>query len=553
MAITPNTVVHFLNVPLENNYKNQIDFTDRATQTAYMISKKIEGLTFENLTFQRKDNVIRVPKHIDSLWDVNYVMYQNADHNNRWFYAFVTKMEYINDGRTDVYIETDVWQTWFDRITLKPSFVEREHVEDDTVGKHINGEGLQLGDYVCNFHTKAGYDDGTMKIVVGVTKTPNGDKVRGTSYNGIYSGLRYYSFNQDLDGIKALENWIKEYSGDGANEAIQCMFLVPRRLVNFNNDDYKDGENILYLASPSEYHINHHHEITPGDINVLDYVDINMSRNHLDGYVPKNMKLMTYPYRYLMVSNNNGLAIPFEYEQFYTEDENKVRTIIDPKFTVKGCITPGGSIRMIPENYKGIETNDEEGINLGKYPALNWTSDYFTNWLTQNGVNIGVSIFSDVVQTGLGVAGALLSPATGGMSALMGAGAVAGGVTGISNTMGEIYKAYKTPPQSQGNVNCGDVVTASGQNDFHFYDMSIKRQFAEILDNFFEMFGYKVNTVKTPKLRTRPHWNYIKTIDVNIDGRIPQDDLTKVRAMFDNGITFWHDPNNVENYSLNNH
>lgn len=226
MAITPNTVVHFLNVPLENNYKNQIDFTDRASQTAYMISKKIENLTFENLTYQRKDNVIRVPAHIDTLWQANYVMYQNSDYTNRWFYAFITKMEYINDGRTDVYIETDVWQTWFDKITLKESFVEREHVEDDTPGLHTIPELLETGDYICNSNLDHNFGD--MYIIVGTTRTYE-TKEKGGLYGGCYSGIHYLSW--PVSEYKSVNNFLNYMDENGHADAIHCVFMAPDFLV----------------------------------------------------------------------------------------------------------------------------------------------------------------------------------------------------------------------------------------------------------------------------------------------------------------------------------
>lgn len=537
MSVTPNTVVHFLNVPLENNYKNQIYFDNRSSQTTFMMTRRVKSvdgnpLTFSNLTYQRKDNVIRVPLHIDQMINANYVMYQNSSYTDRWFYAFITKMEYVNDGRTDVYIETDVWQTWFDRITLKKSFVEREHVEDDSIGEHIVDEGLQLGDYVCNLHTNAGFDDGKLAIVVGSTQKPDGTKFGGTLYHNIYSGLKYFVFENSFDGVEALEDWLKSFSEDGANESIQCMFLAPQKIAPLRADHIIAGTNVV----PSKY-INYSGSEDVTEINT----NINMTLSKLDGYTPKNNKLLTFPFRYLIVSNNNGVSIPFHYEQFYNTVDSK-RSIIPPEFKISYCLTPGCSIRMVPLNYKGISQNDEEGINLGKFPALNWTSDYFTNWLTQNAVNIGI----DAVQTI--ASGVIPGAIAGGL-----VGGVVGGVVGIASTLSEVYKASLVPPQSHGNINCGDVITASGKNDFHFYDMSIKRQYAEILDNYFEMYGYKVNTVKVPKLNTRPYWNYIKTINVNLDGQCPSEDLTKIREMFNNGVTFWKNGDNVENYSLNNH
>lgn len=60
-------------------------------------------------------------------------MYRNTSYKDKWFYAFITSMEYKNDGLTYIYIATDVWQTWQFDIIFKHSFVEREmiNVSDD--------------------------------------------------------------------------------------------------------------------------------------------------------------------------------------------------------------------------------------------------------------------------------------------------------------------------------------------------------------------------------------------------------------------------------------
>lgn len=66
------------------------------------------------------------------------------------------------------------------------------------------------------------------------------------------------------------------------------------------------------------------------------------------------------------------------------------------------------------------------------------------------------------------------------------------------------------------------------------------------------MFGYQTNEVKLPNLDNRPNWNFIKTIDINLIGDIPQNDLAVIKAMFDNGFTLWHNPNTFLDYSQNN-
>ena len=44
----------------------------------------------------------------------------------------------------------------------------------------------------------------------------------------------------------------------------------------------------------------------------------------------------------------------------------------------------------------------------------------------------------------------------------------------------------------------------------------------------------------------------MKTIDVNIVGSVPADDMAKIKACYNNGITFWRNGNEVGNYSLDN-
>ena len=188
---------------------------------------------------------------------------------------------------------------------------------------------------------------------------------------------------------------------------------------------------------------------------------------------------------------------------------------------------------------------------LGKFPTFSWSGDAFTNWLTQNAVNIAVGIGSGLVNTAVGAAtGAANGGAIGGLQ---------GAIGGLQNTLGAVTNALTSavaasfePNISKGNTNGGDVTFSSNTLTFHFYKMTVKPEYAKIIDDYFTMFGYKVNRVKVPNISGRKRWNYVKTIDCNIDGNIPQDDLNKIREMFDNGITFWKNASEIENYSLDN-
>lgn len=523
------TKVRLLAVDLDKDYHHTLYFANAAEQNEYF-QQIGTFLEYTDFSYQRKDSILRIPAHIDTLLSegVNYVMYRNDAYSNRWFYAFIESMEYINDGRTDVKIRTDCIQTWMFDITVQPSFVEREHAATDELGDHTYPEGLELGEYTPNLHVKAEYGgslDGNGKdvyIVVGVTKDPDGKNVEGMLINGIFSGVRYYAF----DNATAVNTFLKKYDSDGIGEAVQCMFMAPKKMIVAQSDGYIAGTNQV----DTEY-INFSGDGELGDRNKL----LALTTNMLDGYTPRNKKLLTFPFRYLLVANNAGASVPFKYERFYRIDGN-VKTFLPPEFQIDGVLTPGCSVRMVPKHYNGVERNDEEGVNLGKYPIVNWTSDVYTNWLTQNGVNIAINVVSGVGQIAAGTA---LAVASGGVGAAVGGSSIAGGVTQIANTLGQIHQQSFSAPQAKGNMNAGDVVTASDQNDFHFYEMTIKSEYAKIIDGYFDMYGYKCNQVKIPAKAHRKVYWYTKTIGANITGSIPQEDLQVIKDCYDRGITFW--------------
>jgi hypothetical protein len=91
-----------------------------------------------------------------------------------------------------------------------------------------------------------------------------------------------------------------------------------------------------------------------------------------------------------------------------------------------------------------------------------------------------------------------------------------------------------------------------GSLDYYFAHMTIKAQAAKRIDDYFTMFGYKVNALKVPELHSRSNWNYIQTIDVNIDGAIPADDMKKLKSIYNNGVTLWHNAENFCHYEMSN-
>ena len=541
MAITK---VYLLSVPLEKDYAHTLYFANQAAQLSYFqgrIQKR-----YEDFTYQRKDGVIRVPDQIDTLWKLgaNYVMYQNPDYNDKWFYAFITNMQYINDGRTDITIQTDCLQTWMFEKVMKPCFVEREHTANDAIGENTVPEDLETGDFSVNSMYSPLYGS-EMAIIIGVTRDPESMLIcGGGKYSGLYSGVKYYAFSES-DTV-AIENFIAKY-GEGHADSIVVMFMAPRYLAEGGNDTMTPGAPVPATGVDLGYAIN---STDPGIV-YASKTEHKFSEGKLDGYTPVNKKLLCHPYRYLLTTNNAGASAVYKYERFYKKDENGAKTIIEPAFVIKGVLTPGCSVRMFPDCYNGASNafNYDEGLTMGKFPILNWTSDAYTNWLTQNSVNMGIQVVSGVAQIAAGVA---IAAGTGGLGAGIGGGTVLGGVSTIAGVLSQRHQMSFAPPQVEGNLNSGDVTTAIHKNTFIFYDMSIKAEYARIIDEYFSMYGYKTHRVKIPEQNHRANYWFTKTIDANITGAIPQADLQTIKDCYNRGVTYWKTPANFKDYTVAN-
>ena len=132
-----------------------------------------------------------------------------------------------------------------------------------------------------------------------------------------------------------------------------------------------------------------------------------------------------------------------------------------------------------------------------------------------------------------------------------GFGALTGGLSSALSLIGKSVDMDAQPLSARGSTSTNTINSSLQQNLFKIEMLSVKAEQAKVIDNFFDVYGYKVAILKTPQLRTRRYWNYIKTNDCNITGSIPKDDLTTIRNAFNRGITIWHD-SDVGNYNRNN-
>lgn len=543
-AITPSTDLYLLKAPLEDDGRNTLTFANKTAQYNYFINlSKLneDGLSSidndPDFSYQRKDGVIRFPAHIDTIYGYNYVMYKNTNYGNKWFYAFIEKMEYVNDNTTFITIKTDVFQTWQFDIGYKASFIDREHANTDIPGDNTIPEGLEIGEPIANGNTlsmpytfQGDYYIAFQLTQLTDTLTQHAPSGYGADqvYGGIFSGL----WTICVPNYASALTLIKHYAQDGKEASIVAVYYAAPLTATATGGAQNiplpvgGGQTVdAYIVYPDSYN----------DAKLI--ADERLSKpTSLNGYTPVNKKLLTYPYSYFIGTNNAGSTCVYHYEDFTTSD---------CRFQVLGALCQGMSIKCMPFYYKDLG-NDMKSLNdyaltAGKTPTCAWASDYYLNWVAQNSGAMQI-------QAGGSLAvGAMNAAASGNLLGFAG-----NALSTVFGVMAETERASKIPDQSKGNAAAGDINVSLGVDCFNFKGMCCRAGYALRIDNFFSMYGYKTNRVKIPNITGRRNWNYVKTIGFNFTGDMPQEDADEIRTLFDNGLTLWHNPSTYLDYSQAN-
>ena len=527
-------------IKIDNTYKNVLSY-NQAQMLELVQANQIASAN--NYSFIREyKNTIQVGFPYSQICNANYLAFQNKDYNNRWFFAFISDVQYINENTTNIVFDTDVWSTFYDSMNVMKCFVEREHVNDDTIGLNTVPEGIATGEMVV----ENTFEDTSLNqfLMIGVFsdwKPTNGGIGTGEQNDGVcvynkgITGHNLFLFNLSQAGVENLRKYLWLTNGDGHIGDVKDIFIIPKAMIDENElIDVSYTRNIV------------------GDVNVqvdmwkinedfdVQSISINFPKVHsFNGINVRNNKCFTYPYNYILATNNNGNQNIYKYELFSNEN--------NATFDLQLALQIGISGRCVPKNYNGrIETNDDESLPLGKYPVCGWTADSFTNWLTQQAVNIPTKIV-----------GSVIGAVTGAKSDLEEHGTVAntivGGAMTVAGMIGEFYSAG-LKPNIEGGGNTSDVIYSAERNTITFKFMRPKLENLQIIDSYFNRFGYKINRTKIPNLTGRQYWNYIKIggNDRFATGNIQTKFLDVINQIAQQGTTIWHSHDNIGNYDLNN-
>ena len=324
----------------------------------------------------------------------------------------------------------------------------------------------------------------------------------------------------------------------------------------------------------------------------------------VEDYIPKNNKLYTYPYNYMVFESPDGSSTTLRFEDFKNHNHHDFISYMSVFPMAESMCAPMG-YETINESY-----NLQNALFSKAYPTCGVASDAYQAWWAQNqwsmplikaAIDSAEAITSDVktaygeaVERGQEVADSVSKSLGGGAVASIfgaGVGTVVGAGTGIgslvnaginriasasneeaataalgaaqlftmrnapefiANKLSAMMAHQAVPDTIITKANAPSLLTYMNMLNYRIYYMKIRPEYARMIDNYFSCYGYAVRQVRRPNIRSRAQWNYIKTTGCTIAGNVPGDVEASLCSLYDTGITFWHHPENMYRYDLDN-
>lgn len=395
MADLTSKIILVKDINIDRDYLNVLSYSESQMLNLCQTNAIASSTKY---SFIRNTGKIYTDFTYEQCLRANYIAFQNPDYSNKWFFAFIDDVQYKGEKNTEITYTVDAWSTWFDKWQKKNCYVVRHHVNDDVIGNYTLAENIDIGDVYQESETIETSLNEFYRYAVLSSYNPLATVSTMKQFGGItmYNGQIFGKWVFLFPDVRALSLYIYHCNKDGHINDIQDMFYVPNAIIT-------DSDLIQYSGSVEANNTTENYSYWG-----LQYSDdiesfnLTINKRHsFTGYTPKNNKCFVYPYNYILATNNNGNTNIYKYEDF--SGANCV-------FRFEGCLSVGCSIQCVPLNYKNMSRNDDEGIPVPKYPTIAWSSDAFTNWLTQNGVNMQTGLLTNI----LGMAISALGTVAGG-------------------------------------------------------------------------------------------------------------------------------------------
>lgn len=528
--ISPSGNIWLLhNVPIDKTYQNTLYWQNNsagktAQQTFFIGTPAVPSsyvkYTFTNQYYSRHTKgSIRVQVLADNVLDCNYLVFQNSSFGaGKYFYAFITSVEYINNSVTQINFELDVIQTWYFDYEIEPCFVERMHTATDVKYENIVPEPVEPGEYI---YQNISHELVTQPLVVIIAVVyVNEGKSQGKKYGNIYGGCTLYAC---LPGdTVAINNKISEYIANP--DSVVSIYMAPKCLLDSEVEfeggvatelatgDVKTGLETLVFALPG-----------PSDTGMANF----------GSYTPHNNKLYSYPFTMLEVFTPEGAKADYRYEFFNNNGQGNA------SFKYGGSITNPVELVLVPDGYKigrsqsPVQVMLEESISLKDYPLCSWNVDAYKAWVAQNSIPIAFGLGASLAGT---VGSMMVAPLAAQPQKIV--GGVANLIGDVLGVMAQDYKASIAADQLHGQSK-GSANVSTETQGFYFAHKVINESSARLIDSFFDRFGYAIKKIASVSRKNRKYFTYIKTVGCTLHGGVPADDEDLICKLHDNGITYW--------------
>ena len=546
-AMQANELMICADVPLDASQVRQLSFADKNEQYNYFRSKAIR--VFTDFKYIREHRGVKVPVNAEEIGNACYLCFKNQA-SGKWYYAFVTQVIYINPETSLLNFEIDVYQTFLFEMVIRDCDISREHVANDDFKTNTMQEPVDVGDYVIaheEVQVLGDLDSNYPFIILsaidllsdpGTLEEPKVTAAQGGVYGGLPSAVRAYLVepNQwETSSITAIMEALSSYPW--VSQSILAIYALPsfgfsgtvtvrQSAMGFNigvisdsSSPFRSGAGGALIGWQSKF----------------------------PSYKNKKMYNSQFSFIECLLPNGNRFVLKPE----FIKDSAPVVMLVS-------TLIPAPNFYFYTPDYCGAEedfllnANNISGfpcfpVQNNTYP-LQTAQAEATNTLvhSQNRSNIFWDTVGNVVQ----------SVFTGDPLNVLSTG-----IDAYKNVRSELQSSERDRQrigQMQTNVSLtgasgGGLATfiASKKLEILYRWWTVKPEFAEKIEQFFDVYGYKVSRFGVPNLNSRPRYNYIKCNNVNIYGNIPNEFLQPLRNMFINGFTLWHDKNNVGTYGNN--
>lgn len=575
----------FTGIPWDNKYEDTLYFASKSDQTAYFTQLTPVHIMTGATRFH--DGVIKVDALEDNIRHCNYMMFQNMNFGSKWFYAFITGTEYVNNQLTYVYYEIDEIQTWlYDGCTLLQCMIDRQHSETDAIFGNLIPEDIgapelfvetdhilntsneEMGfgeqDISCVVFASVDWDDVEQEPVTSPIQVVNNLLTCATP---VVEATNYIQDGQVNQGAWAVaEGVLDSIIEANKSDAIIGGVCVPSYFCNYTQ--HSQGRSVYYELS-----------------NFL---------GSMDGYTPKNKKLLNSPYNVIRLQASDGQSVFL-----------KPELVDSPTYISFRCIpviTMNPEVTVIPLEYKGQSVDYEDAITFNKFPQFAYAVDGYKAWVASGGLATAELQLSQTTRAGelaqnknavdatfntakqwLGMQSEGLTNLTNtaknmyqgdvvgtGLSIVKGVNAGNQNKLSIAQTITDAVFTHKQIEQQIQFANenfdlqnaiaktfapsikgqsTGSALVSDFKVGFSVDRLTPKAQQVKAIDDYFTMFGYKQNKIAVPNIHARSRFTYIKTLNCKVSGGAPISDITAIENIFNSGIRFWVSSSDIGNYT----